>query len=227
MVEDNSGLGYKFQSSRRKGSSGNRVTWEKVEKCKVLLKQGFCWVHEKRWWVVIISGVSLVIISVSILMIQKSQTPINLFLGVSFGTSLLAFSWFFLHRWRRWSRPSWSTRGEETRGKGGREWRIFVASIFRKRGQPVARFRNCRLLGQYPTSGSVQPRTLPPPLSRFWLSPLLPRCCRALQTALVFDKVQHNPRHTWTYPDINPGGLLLLIDKDHPGFWDDQWPRHK
>ena len=61
MVEDNSGLGYKFQSSRRKRSSG------KVEKWKVLLKQGFCWIHEKRWWVVIISGVSLVIVSVSIL----------------------------------------------------------------------------------------------------------------------------------------------------------------
>lgn len=92
MVEDNSGLGYKFQSSRRKGSSGNRVGWEKVEKWKVLLKQACCWIHEKRWWVVIISGVSLVIVSVSILMIQKSKTPINLFLGVSFGTSLLAFS---------------------------------------------------------------------------------------------------------------------------------------
>ena len=67
MVEDNSGLGYKFQSSRRKGSSENRVKREKVEKWKVLLKQGFCWIHEKRWWVVIISGVSLVIVSVSIL----------------------------------------------------------------------------------------------------------------------------------------------------------------
>ena len=67
MVEDNSGLGYKFQSSRRKGSSGNRVRREKVEKWKVLLKQGCCWIHEKRWWVVIISGVSLVIVSVSIL----------------------------------------------------------------------------------------------------------------------------------------------------------------
>ena len=81
MVEDNSGLGYKFQSSRRKGSSGKRVRREKVEKWKVLLKQGCCWIHEKRWWVVIISGVSLVILSVSILMIQKSQsqTTINLF----------------------------------------------------------------------------------------------------------------------------------------------------
>ena len=87
MVEDNSGLGYKFQSSRRKGSSGNPVIREKLEKWKVLLKQGFCWVHEKRWWIVIISGVSLVIVSVSILMIQKSQTPVNL---VSRG-----FFWYF------------------------------------------------------------------------------------------------------------------------------------
>ena len=79
MVEDNSGLGYKFQSSRRKGSSENRVKREKVEKWKVLLKQGCCWIHEKRWWVVIISGVSLVIVSVSILMIQKCKTLINLF----------------------------------------------------------------------------------------------------------------------------------------------------
>ena len=155
MVEDNSGLGYKFQSSRRKGSSGNRVRREKVEKWKVLLKQGFCWIHEKRWWVVIISGVSLVIVSVSILMMQKSQTPTSLFLGISLGSSLFAFSWFFLHRWRRWLRPSWSTRGEETRRKGRGEWRIFVASIFRKRGQPVARIRNCRLLGQHTTSRSA------------------------------------------------------------------------
>ena len=79
MVEDNSGLGYKFQSSRRKGSSGNRVRREKLEKCKALLKQGFCWIHEKRWWVVIVSGVSLVVVSVTILLIQKSKTPINFF----------------------------------------------------------------------------------------------------------------------------------------------------
>ena len=98
MVEDNSGLGYKFQSSRRKGSSGKRVRREKVEKWKVLLKQGFCWIYERRWWVVIISGVSLVIVSVSILMMQKSQTPNNLFLGISLGSSLLAFSRFLLHR---------------------------------------------------------------------------------------------------------------------------------
>ena len=92
MVEDKGGLGYKFQSSRRKGSSENRVRREKVEKWKVLLKQGCCWIHEKRWWVVIISGVSLVIVSVSILMMQKSQTPTSLFLGISLGSSLLAFS---------------------------------------------------------------------------------------------------------------------------------------
>ena len=68
MVEDvRGGLGYKFKSAgRRKPTDGKRTIRAKLDKIGQLSKVACNFIFEKRWWIVLITGISLVILSVRI-----------------------------------------------------------------------------------------------------------------------------------------------------------------
>ena len=82
MVEDRGGLGFKFQQKRRKSRDGNR-TREKLEKLAQFSKMVWNFLLEKRWWVMLSTGLSLIFLSVRI------KNIISLYIFASQGILLI------------------------------------------------------------------------------------------------------------------------------------------
>ena len=68
MVEDGGGLGYKFQSAGRRTSrdGSNRTIRVKLDKIVQLSKEAWNFIFEKRWWIILTTGISLIIVSVRV-----------------------------------------------------------------------------------------------------------------------------------------------------------------
>ena len=69
MVEDvRGGLGYKFQSGggRNSRDDSNRTIKAKLVKIGELSKAASNFIFERRWWIILIAGISLIILSVGI-----------------------------------------------------------------------------------------------------------------------------------------------------------------
>ena len=75
MVEDRGGLGYKFQSAgRRKSRDGSDCAVRaKLDELVKFSKEVCNFIFEKRWWIILSTGISLIILSVK----DQIQTPSN------------------------------------------------------------------------------------------------------------------------------------------------------
>ena len=234
MVEDRGGLGFKFQQKRRKSRDGNR-TREKLEKLAQFSKVVWNFLSEKRWWVMLSTGLSLIFLSVRIKNIIFPYLCISS--GILVDCSLSTVPRLFFHSWRRWfcsSRNAWGEKAEGREGDG-----LDVASILREGGKALAASRHHPPLGRASASPPSPARAVPPSLPRHRLPLLLLGRCGNLQTSSISDKAQPHPRPPWSLHHSHTGSLPNTVQKKPrldlikylpivcSVVWDDPRPRHR